>query len=309
MTMKMRLAVASALIVALGAAGCSVSTSPSHKASGQGQSGATKTTVTVAQNTGGSGPAQVTTPTVASSNGSVAANPTTVPSPPDPTLGSTVALFTYVSGAGFGQVKPTEVYLGGDPTGLVSHITWQSWGGAQAVGTGTALWLANGQIVAQGTEEPAQVVAFDLGTCEGHYMYQSVEWYMPQHGESFDATAGIDACDPTDPSLAHPATMASFLSPSRNVSCEISAGATVPRPEAYCQTFSPTESVTMAANGTYKTCQGTTCVGNPGIGTAVMAYGQSITVGPFTCESEPAGVTCTVAGHGFLISRSGVQSA
>jgi hypothetical protein len=29
------------------------------------------------------------------------------------------------------------------------------------------------------------VVAFDLGTCDGKLMYQAVEWFFPQHGQSF----------------------------------------------------------------------------------------------------------------------------
>jgi hypothetical protein len=39
--------------------------------------------------------------------------------------------------------------------------------------------------VAQGREEKATVVAFRLGRCHRRLMYQAVEWYFPQHGQSF----------------------------------------------------------------------------------------------------------------------------
>ena len=97
-------------------------------------------------------------------------------------------------GRGFGQVKPTEVYNGGDPTGQVTNIVWHSWGGAQAMGAGTAEYVGPSQTVAEGTEESATIVAFNLGTCSGKFMYQAVEWYFPQHGGSFDSTHYEDIC-------------------------------------------------------------------------------------------------------------------
>jgi hypothetical protein len=102
---------------------------------------------------------------------------------PAPTLGLRTGLFTQ-GAAGFGQVRPKEVYNGGDPTGLVTSITWQKWGQGQATGTGRA----------QGKIEPARIVAFDLGTCNGHYMYAAVEWYFPQHKQVFDANQFEDVC-------------------------------------------------------------------------------------------------------------------
>jgi hypothetical protein len=96
---------------------------------------------------------------------------------------------------GFGVVKPTEIFLGGDPTGRLSQIKWQSWGGAQAMGTGTSVYVPPNEPVAAGTEQPATVVAFDLGTCHGSLMYQAVEWYFPQHGGGFDSmTNYLDVC-------------------------------------------------------------------------------------------------------------------
>jgi len=102
-----------------------------------------------------------------------------------PTLGQLAGTFAH--GTGFGQVKPARIFNGGDPTGLVTHVAWTSWGGDRAVAAGVSEYVGSGQSVATGTEEPVTVVAFNLGTCDGKLMYQAVEWYFPQHGQAFDA--------------------------------------------------------------------------------------------------------------------------
>lgn len=99
-----------------------------------------------------------------------------------------------------------------------------------------------------------------------------------------------------------------FLSPSGNISCEVDyhrAGLT----QAYCQTASPAQSVTMGVTGKYTTCTGQECTGNSGEGTPTLAYGTATGVGPFLCESATVGVTCTAGGKGFRISSSGITSA
>ena len=96
-----------------------------------------------------------------------------------------------------------------------------------------------------------------------------------------------------------------FLSPSGNISCEVDyhrAG----RSEAYCQTVTPSRSVTMDVAGKYTSCTGQQCLGNPGTGTPTLAYGTATGVGPFRCESATTGITCVVDGKGFRISTSGV---
>jgi hypothetical protein len=154
------------------------------------------------------GPAPAVTVTVAASSPASAAAPVTAPSPTAaaspsaqpsapapgaiPTLGRLAGIFAH--GTGFGQVKPSKIFNGGDPTGLVTRIAWQSWGGSRAVGTGMNDYVGPGQSVAAGTEEPATVVAFDLGTCDGKLMYRAVEWYFPQHGQSFSARQYEDIC-------------------------------------------------------------------------------------------------------------------
>ncbi|HEX4128213.1 MAG TPA: hypothetical protein VHX67_11585 [Acidimicrobiales bacterium] len=97
-----------------------------------------------------------------------------------------------------------------------------------------------------------------------------------------------------------------FYSPSKNISCEIdnnfgSSAITT----TLCLTFSPQKSVTLQADGSLTECTGVNCLSNAGVNTPTLAYGQSITLGPFTCASSTAGIKCTVAsGEGFLISSS-----
>ena len=37
-------------------------------------------------------------------------------------------------------------------------------------------------------------MAFDLGICGGELMYQAVEWYFSEYGESFDPSSYITIC-------------------------------------------------------------------------------------------------------------------
>ena len=112
-----------------------------------------------------------------------------------PTLGIPAGVFAH--GEGFGEVRPARVFNGGDPTGLISSIRWAGWGGTQATGTGLSDYVGPGQTVAEGTEETATIVVFDLGECAGQFMYQAVEWYFPQHGDRFDPTTYEDVCHGT----------------------------------------------------------------------------------------------------------------
>lgn len=106
------------------------------------------------------------------------------------------------------------------------------------------------------------------------------------------------------------ATWCSFLLPSRNIGCEIDFGRGSGMPdETYCQSDSPPQTVRLSTDGTFKTCTGETCLGNPGEGTPTLAYGQSAGVGPFNCRSDTSGVTCTVtSGRGFTLSNAGITA-
>jgi hypothetical protein len=104
------------------------------------------------------------------------------------------------------------------------------------------------------------------------------------------------------------ATWCNFLTPSRNLGCEMDYGRGQGMPDqTYCQTDSPPQTVRMSTDGSFKTCTGDTCLGNSGQGTPTLAYGQTAGVGPFNCRSESSGVTCTVtSGRGFTISNAGI---
>jgi WD40 repeat protein len=110
-----------------------------------------------------------------------------------PTLGRFAGGYA-INGVGFGQVRPKEIFNGGDASGMVSHITWKSWGGPKAIGTGTAEYVRPNQSSASGAEEPATVVAFNLGLCGGKLMYRAVEWYFPQHGQAFNPSQYENIC-------------------------------------------------------------------------------------------------------------------
>jgi hypothetical protein len=112
-----------------------------------------------------------------------------------PILGQLTGVFAH--GQGFGEVQPATVFNGGDPTGLVTGITWSSWGSSTATGTGTSDYVGPHHYVATGKQEKVTIVAFDLGTCGGKLMYQAVEWYFPQHGQSFNPSQYEDICNGT----------------------------------------------------------------------------------------------------------------
>lgn len=86
------------------------------------------------------------------------------------------------SARGFGVVRPGEIFNGGDPTGLVVNITWRSWGGKTAIGTGTGYYVAPGQKVYQSKATRATVYAYDLTTCAGQPAYRKVTWWFPSKG-------------------------------------------------------------------------------------------------------------------------------
>jgi hypothetical protein len=110
-----------------------------------------------------------------------------------PVLGRPAGLFAH--GTGWGKVRPTEIFNGGDPTGLVTHIRWSAWGNGSITGKGMSYWPHPS--VAAGKEEPVEIVAFNLGTCDGKLMYQAVEWFFPEHGEAFKANQYENVCTGT----------------------------------------------------------------------------------------------------------------
>jgi hypothetical protein len=104
------------------------------------------------------------------------------------------------------------------------------------------------------------------------------------------------------------ATSSEFLSPSKNISCEIDSDFG-PRSQSQvlCLTLNPARSVVLNTDASLSECNGQSCLSNAGENTPTLAYGQSITLGPFSCRSSTAGITCTLqSGAGFLLAASGV---
>jgi hypothetical protein len=67
-------------------------------------------------------------------------------------------------GAGWGTARPSEIFNGGDPSGLVTHIHWASWGGASALGSGkNAIFKPQGGYYRQ--LATIQLRATDEGRC------------------------------------------------------------------------------------------------------------------------------------------------
>jgi uncharacterized protein DUF6636 len=98
-----------------------------------------------------------------------------------------------------------------------------------------------------------------------------------------------------------------FYSPSHRIDCEIDTGGRTGPDSLYCKTLQPARSASMDDRGTVTTCSGQSCLGDAAEGTPTLAYGQTVSLGPFQCLSARTGVTCTAAhGHGFVISTAGV---
>ena len=120
------------------------------------------------------------------------------------------------------------------------------------------------------------------------------------------AAASAPASSPPLVAMQTPAG-GEFASPSGNITCEVDYNfGSNKLTHAYCQTGAPARSVTMSVTGTFTTCTGLQCLGNSGINTPTLAYGQATGVGPFVCESATTGITCRADGRGFLISGSGI---
>jgi hypothetical protein len=87
---------------------------------------------------------------------------------------------------GIGTVRPASISNGGDPTGIVEQVTWESWGGEVAMGDGVGYYVGPGEGGADARPEPATVFAFDLGDCHGQLAYRAVQWFFPEQGEHYD---------------------------------------------------------------------------------------------------------------------------
>ena len=99
-----------------------------------------------------------------------------------------------------------------------------------------------------------------------------------------------------------------FRSPSGNIGCEIDFAREGVSDGVYCMTGKPLQSIRMRSDGSLEdVCTGETCGSNGPQDQGVLPYGQSAVLGPFSCLSEEAGMTCTVNGRGFMISSVGIM--
>ena len=109
-----------------------------------------------------------------------------------PVLGRASGNFSEATG--LGKVRPRRIDFGGDPTSFVKRITWHSWGGLRARGTGRAVWVPPGQPTSNGRIQNATIVAFHRGMCHGTFMYKAVEWFFPQHHQHFTRHHYANVC-------------------------------------------------------------------------------------------------------------------
>jgi len=112
-------------------------------------------------------------------------------------------------------------------------------------------------------------------------------------------------------------TSCSFTSPNRSIGCTITAGAGKTNPdEVFCGWTDGERShtVTMAANGMLDPCINPAvelvnrCTVTPLTGAVALGYGQTASLGPFSCLAEAQAITCTVApaGRGFTMNKAGI---
>jgi hypothetical protein len=109
-----------------------------------------------------------------------------------PVLGRASGDFSRATG--LGKVKPRRIDFGGDPTSFVKRITWHSWGGLRATGTGRAVWVPPDQPVSNGRIQNVRIVGFHRGMCNGTFMYKAVEWFFPQHHQHFTTHHYANVC-------------------------------------------------------------------------------------------------------------------
>lgn len=98
--------------------------------------------------------------------------------PRQPVLGSTS--FIPRIGVGWGMYKPSEIFNGGDPSGMIDGISWTGWGMPEAIGYGkTYIFKPNGGYYPGSVT--AELRALDLGHCSagGPLAYQVLEVREP----------------------------------------------------------------------------------------------------------------------------------
>lgn len=112
-------------------------------------------------------------------------------------------------------------------------------------------------------------------------------------------------------------TTCSFTSPNQAIGCVITAGAGSATPDGVFCGWGDGErshTVRMAANGALDPCINPAvelvdrCTVTPMSGAVALGYGQTASLGPFSCLAEAQAITCTVnpPGKGFTMNRAGI---
>ena len=94
---------------------------------------------------------------------------------------------------GYGQVRPQAIFDGNSIYNWVGNVTWKSWGGPRAIGTGYMKDLSHASNAVLAPWGEVMVVAYDLGPCDGHLAYRRIEF--PAHLDQFDPSRGFTICD------------------------------------------------------------------------------------------------------------------
>ena len=101
-----------------------------------------------------------------------------------------------------------------------------------------------------------------------------------------------------------------FFGTRAGFNCEINYRRADLPDSAYCMSVNPPQHVSMDSSGELSICRDdVSCLSNPPSDQPILPFGQSAGAGPFSCQSEATGVTCTVgvSGRGFVISHSGIE--
>ena len=90
---------------------------------------------------------------------------------------------------GFGKEKPTEVFFGGDPTGMFTKLSWSRWGTATATAKGEGFYDPPNQPTSASVRVPVILTASKLGFCGAHYAYRHLAVTFVYKGHDEPGTA------------------------------------------------------------------------------------------------------------------------
>ena len=149
------------------------------------------------------------------------------------------------------------------------------------------------------------------------HTFDAQVWWLPSSGVAFsdvadqpDITTLLSSVRPFTPppttTTTTPGSNIAFHSPSGNIHCGMQFGPAPANDTIHCFTADPPQAVTLMPNGSFTTCAGPQCLAAPSPGETNLDYGQAVGRGGLQCTSAFTGVTCTVNGKGFAISRSGI---